>query len=132
MFSNAFDPCAGAEQVVGLHAEGGEGSEAAAEADHDKDADGLGHLETASADRESAEEADDKRAYDVDENGGPGKAGAVSRKHLAAECITKSAANGAAERNPQIEIHLLPHLVAGPERRRHGRYWQELSAGWRA
>src|ERR1700761_816645 len=108
-------PCTGTQQIVGLHAERRECREAAAEADHDKDSDGLRHLETAAADRQRAEEADDERSDDVDENCGPGKSG-VLIEHRAAKRIPQAATDGTTERNPEIEIHFLPHIChrSGP------------------
>src|ERR1700761_4500814 len=93
-------PCPGAQQVVGLQAKSGEGSKAAAEANHHEDADGLRHLEAAAGHGEATEEADDEGADDVDEDRRPGKAGAVLWEHFAAERITKSTADGAAEGDP--------------------------------
>src|SRR6266852_3637031 len=67
-------PCFGTDQVEGLEAEGGEGGESTADADHDKEADVIGGGVSAAVQGEGAEVADDEGTDHVDEDGADGEA----------------------------------------------------------
>ena len=101
-------PCVGTDQVEGLEAEGGEGGESTADADHDEEADVIGGGESAAVQGERAEVADDEGTDHVDENRADGKADAdIEGEHQPADGVAQEAAKRTADRNPEIR-HRLP------------------------
>jgi hypothetical protein len=104
-------PCAGAHQVEALEAEGGEGSKASADADHDEEAEVIGYRIAAALQGEGAEVANEERPKDIDEDGAERKADAVGERETR-EGVTQKATQCTADCDPEIG-HRLPRCSSG-------------------